>query len=175
MSTTSPLVASGSWFKSQSRILFLSGSCTYHSQKRRLSCQIAALSILPALEMSSYATALKSVDYEIFGEVQGVFFRKVRMMKSKESISYLSKLDLPGYSVSNYTEEQARKLGLVGWVKNTARGTVTGQVQGSVENVNFMMNWLKSVGSPMSRIDKAQFSDEREISKLDFNNFSTRY
>ncbi|XP_043538620.1 acylphosphatase-2-like isoform X3 [Chiloscyllium plagiosum] len=151
MSTTSPLVASGSWFKSQSRrILFLSGSCTYHSQKRRLSCQIAALSILPALEMSSYATALKSVDYEIFGEVQGVFFRK-------------------------YTEEQARKLGLVGWVKNTARGTVTGQVQGSVENVNFMMNWLKSVGSPMSRIDKAQFSDEREISKLDFNNFSTRY
>ncbi|XP_072407106.1 acylphosphatase-2-like isoform X2 [Chiloscyllium punctatum] len=132
------------------RILFLLGSCTYHSQKRRLSCQIAALSILPALEMSSYAKALKSVDYEIFGEVQGVFFRK-------------------------YTEEQARKLGLVGWVKNTARGTVTGQVQGSVENVNFMMNWLKSVGSPMSRIDKAQFSDEREISKLDFNNFSTRY
>ncbi|XP_059497431.1 acylphosphatase-2-like isoform X2 [Stegostoma tigrinum] len=100
--------------------------------------------------MSSSAKTLKSVDYEIFGEVQGVFFRK-------------------------YTEEQARKLGLVGWVKNTAGGTVTGQVQGSVENVNFMMNWLKSVGSPMSRIDKALFTNEREISKLDFNNFSTRY
>ncbi|XP_048475759.1 acylphosphatase-2 isoform X1 [Rhincodon typus] len=132
------------------RILFLLSSCSCHSEKRRLSYQIAPLSILPDLEMSSSAKTLKSVDYEIFGEVQGVFFRK-------------------------YTEEQARKLGLVGWVKNTAGGTVTGQVQGSVENVNFMMNWLKSVGSPMSRIDKAHFTNEREISKLDFNNFSTRY
>ncbi|XP_051901032.1 acylphosphatase-2-like isoform X2 [Pristis pectinata] len=103
-----------------------------------------------ASEMSSSSTGLKSVDYEIFGDVQGVFFRK-------------------------YTEEQARKLGLVGWVKNTAAGTVTGQVQGAVDKVNFMMNWLKSVGSPMSRIDKAHFSNERDVSKLDFNKFSTRY
>ncbi|XP_062892192.1 acylphosphatase-2-like [Mobula hypostoma] len=100
--------------------------------------------------MSSSSTGLKSVDYEIFGDVQGVFFRK-------------------------YTEEQARRLGLVGWVKNTAGGTVTGQVQGAAEKVNFMMNWLKSVGSPMSRIDRAHFSNERAISKLDFNNFSTKY
>ncbi|XP_072345668.1 acylphosphatase-2-like [Scyliorhinus torazame] len=100
--------------------------------------------------MSSSAAGLKSVDYEIFGEVQGVFFRK-------------------------YTGEQARKLGLVGWVKNTSQGTVIGQVQGAVEKVNLMMNWLKSVGSPMSRIDRANFSNEREISKLDFDTFSTRY
>ncbi|XP_078057087.1 acylphosphatase-2-like isoform X2 [Mustelus asterias] len=100
--------------------------------------------------MSSPAAGLKSVDYEVFGEVQGVFFRK-------------------------YTDEQAKKLGLVGWVKNTAQGTVIGQMQGPAEKVHFMMNWLKSVGSPMSRIDKANFSNEREISKLDFNSFSTRY
>ncbi|GCB64344.1 hypothetical protein scyTo_0007523 [Scyliorhinus torazame] len=74
-----------------------------------------------------------------------------------------------------YTGEQARKLGLVGWVKNTSQGTVIGQVQGAVEKVNLMMNWLKSVGSPMSRIDRANFSNEREISKLDFDTFSTRY
>ncbi|XP_038643304.1 acylphosphatase-2-like isoform X4 [Scyliorhinus canicula] len=80
-----------------------------------------------------------------------------------------------GVFFRKYTEEQARKLGLVGWVKNTSQGTVIGQVQGAVEKVNFMMNWLKSVGSPMSRIDRANFSNEREISKLDFDMFSTRY
>ncbi|XP_051901039.1 acylphosphatase-2-like isoform X5 [Pristis pectinata] len=93
---------------------------------------------------------MRSLGMYRVGVMQGVFFRK-------------------------YTEEQARKLGLVGWVKNTAAGTVTGQVQGAVDKVNFMMNWLKSVGSPMSRIDKAHFSNERDVSKLDFNKFSTRY
>ncbi|XP_048381191.1 acylphosphatase-2-like isoform X1 [Stegostoma tigrinum] len=134
--------------------------------------------------MSSSAKTLKSVDYEIFGEVQGVFFRKncdgsaARTIQTKHKNITRSRSRPSGPSnllCHSYTEEQARKLGLVGWVKNTAGGTVTGQVQGSVENVNFMMNWLKSVGSPMSRIDKALFTNEREISKLDFNNFSTRY
>ncbi|XP_061845337.1 acylphosphatase-2 isoform X3 [Colius striatus] len=59
--------------------------------------------------------ALKSVDYEVFGRVQGVCFRM-------------------------YTEEEARKLGLVGWVKNTSQGTVTGQVQGPEDKVNAMVS-----------------------------------
>ncbi|XP_013927741.1 PREDICTED: acylphosphatase-2-like isoform X1 [Thamnophis sirtalis] len=54
---------------------------------------------------------LKSVDYEVFGRVQGVCFRM-------------------------YTEDKARKAGIVGWVKNTRQGTVTGQVQGPEEKVN---------------------------------------
>ncbi|KAJ7341276.1 hypothetical protein JRQ81_005187, partial [Phrynocephalus forsythii] len=35
-----------------------------------------------------------------------------------------------------YTEEKARKAGVVGWVKNTRQGTVTGQVQGPEDKVN---------------------------------------
>ncbi|XP_062346566.1 acylphosphatase-2 isoform X1 [Cinclus cinclus] len=64
--------------------------------------------------MSSLAKAsgaLRSVDYEVFGRVQGVCFRM-------------------------YTEQEAKKLGVVGWVKNTSQGTVTGQVQGPEEKVN---------------------------------------
>ncbi|XP_045150044.1 acylphosphatase-2 isoform X1 [Echinops telfairi] len=57
--------------------------------------------------------SLKSVDYEVFGNVQGVCFRM-------------------------YTEGEAKKLGVVGWVKNTSKGTVTGQVQGPEEKVNSM-------------------------------------
>ncbi|XP_049551938.1 acylphosphatase-2 isoform X3 [Orcinus orca] len=59
----------------------------------------------------STARPLKSVDYEVFGRVQGVCFRM-------------------------YTEDEARKIGVVGWVKNTSKGTVTGQVQGPEEKVN---------------------------------------
>ncbi|XP_025020937.1 acylphosphatase-2 isoform X2 [Python bivittatus] len=55
----------------------------------------------------------KSVDYEVFGRVQGVCFRM-------------------------YTEDKARKAGVVGWVKNTRQGTVTGQVQGPEDKVNEM-------------------------------------
>ncbi|XP_076990345.1 acylphosphatase-2 isoform X4 [Tamandua tetradactyla] len=61
----------------------------------------------------STARPLKSVDYEVFGRVQGVCFRM-------------------------YTEEEAKKLGVVGWVKNTSKGTVAGQVQGPEEKVNSM-------------------------------------
>ncbi|XP_032073012.1 acylphosphatase-2 [Thamnophis elegans] len=93
---------------------------------------------------------LKSVDYEVFGRVQGVCFRM-------------------------YTEDKARKAGIVGWVKNTRQGTVTGQVQGPEEKVNEMKAWLTSVGSPSSRIDRTNFSNEKEISKLEFSGFTTRY
>ncbi|NXC33483.1 ACYP2 protein, partial [Campylorhamphus procurvoides] len=96
--------------------------------------------------------ALKSVDYEVFGRVQG-------------------NGDFP----TQYTEEEARKLGVVGWVKNTSQGTVTGQVQGPEDKVNAMKSWLSKVGSPSSRIDRTDFSNEKEISKLDFSGFSTRY
>ncbi|XP_028927979.1 acylphosphatase-2 isoform X5 [Ornithorhynchus anatinus] len=37
-----------------------------------------------------------------------------------------------------YTEAEAKKMGLVGWVKNTSQGTVVGQVQGPEEKVNSM-------------------------------------
>uniref|UniRef100_A0ABK0LCW6 acylphosphatase n=1 Tax=Rattus norvegicus TaxID=10116 RepID=A0ABK0LCW6_RAT len=74
-----------------------------------------------------------------------------------------------------YTEGEAKKRGLVGWVKNTSKGTVTGQVQGPEEKVNSMKSWLSKVGSPSSRIDRADFSNEKTISKLEYSNFSIRY
>ncbi|XP_029449299.1 acylphosphatase-2 isoform X4 [Rhinatrema bivittatum] len=98
----------------------------------------------------SSAEKLKSVDYEVFGRVQGVCFRM-------------------------YTEDEARKLGVVGWVKNTRQGTVVGQVQGPEDKVNSMKVWLSNVGSPSSRIDQTQFSDEKEISQLQFKGFGTKY
>lgn len=97
----------------------------------------------------SVASRLLSVDYEVFGKVQGVFFRK-------------------------FTHEQAVKLKLVGWVMNTDKGTVVGQMQGKDDAVKKMKDWLKSTGSPKSKIDRAEFKNEKEIEKFEFAEFSIR-
>ncbi|XP_037097686.1 acylphosphatase-1 [Syngnathus acus] len=89
---------------------------------------------------------LISVDYEVFGKVQGVFFRK-------------------------YTQTQGKKLGLVGWVQNTSAGTVQGQIQGPRKKVIEMKHWLKSTGSPKSQITKAEFKNEKTVVSLDHSSF----
>ncbi|KAM8914617.1 acylphosphatase-1 [Spinachia spinachia] len=90
---------------------------------------------------------LISVEYEIFGRVQGVFFRK-------------------------YTQAEGRKLGLVGWVQNTGAGTVQGQLQGPRRQVKEMQEWLKSTGSPKSCISKAEFKNEKAVDSLEHSSFN---
>ncbi|XP_057284610.1 acylphosphatase-1 [Pezoporus wallicus] len=89
---------------------------------------------------------LLSVDYEVFGKVQGVFFRK-------------------------YTQGEAKRLGLVGWVQNTSHGTVHGQVQGPAARVRELQEWLRKTGSPQSRISRAEFRNEKKIEALEHDNF----
>ncbi|XP_075281702.1 acylphosphatase-1 isoform X2 [Opisthocomus hoazin] len=88
---------------------------------------------------------LLSVDYEVSGKVQGVFFRK-------------------------YTQE-AKRLGLVGWVQNTSHGTVRGQAQGPAARVRELQEWLRKTGSPDSRISRAEFTDERKVTALEHEDF----
>ncbi|CAF0758642.1 unnamed protein product [Adineta steineri] len=88
-----------------------------------------------------------SCDFEVFGIVQGVFFRK-------------------------HTEQQATKLNLVGWVKNAASGTVQGHMEGRKEDIDKMKTWLKTTGSPKSRISKVNFSNEKTITQLNGKTFS---
>ncbi|XP_017159115.1 acylphosphatase-2-like isoform X2 [Poecilia reticulata] len=59
----------------------------------------------------SAESGLESVDFEVFGHVQGVCFRM-------------------------HTEKEG--LRLVGWVKNTSSGTVVGQAQGPAAMVEEM-------------------------------------
>ncbi|XP_019404843.1 PREDICTED: acylphosphatase-2 isoform X2 [Crocodylus porosus] len=81
--------------------------------------------------LAKAAGVFKSVDYEVFGRVQGVCFRM-------------------------YTEDEARKLGVVGWVKNTRQGTVTGQVQGPEDKVNAMGPSLYCVSYPSQKCDESK-------------------
>jgi acylphosphatase len=91
--------------------------------------------------------SLVSCDFEIFGTVQGVFFRK-------------------------YTQQQATKLKLVGWVKNTATDTVQGHIEGRKTDIDKMKNWLQTTGSPKSKITKANFSNEKSVTQLNGTSFS---
>ncbi|XP_011695325.1 PREDICTED: acylphosphatase-2-like isoform X2 [Wasmannia auropunctata] len=90
-----------------------------------------------------------AVDFEVFGIVQGVFFRK-------------------------YTQKRGKELGLRGWCMNTPDGTVTGHLEGEKAQVEEMKQWLRHTGSPSSRIDKVEFRNEKEISKPSFSNFEIR-
>ncbi len=58
---------------------------------------------------------------EIFGKVQGVFFRK-------------------------YTKSEAQKLDVTGWVQNTERQTVIGKAEGTSENISAFKTWLRTQG-----------------------------
>ena len=88
-------------------------------------------------------------DYEVFGKVQGVFFRK-------------------------YTDKKAKELGVRGWVMNTDRNTVVGTVEGPRNAAELMKNWLRTQGSPKSRIERCVISNEAPISTYSFHSFTLR-
>jgi acylphosphatase len=77
-------------------------------------------------------------DFEIFGKVQGVYFRKC-------------------------TQKRATHLGVRGSCMNTPSGTVRGRMEGEYKPLAEMQRWLQTVGSPSSRIDRATFTEMKEI------------
>ncbi|KAJ4433898.1 hypothetical protein ANN_16211 [Periplaneta americana] len=100
--------------------------------------------------MSTTKTTLISEEFEVYGKVQGVFFRK-------------------------FTVQQGQKLGLRGWCMNTNRGTVSGVLEGDAEMVEAMKQWLQNVGSPQSKIERAEFRNQRVINAFTFKDFSVRH
>ncbi|XP_019867073.2 acylphosphatase-1-like [Aethina tumida] len=93
---------------------------------------------------------LVSWEFEIFGKVQGVFFRKC-------------------------TQKQAKLLGITGWIKNTSRGTVKGVIEGPTKKIEEIQTWLQTQGSPKSNIVKALFHNKQEICNRNFDTFAIKY
>lgn len=86
------------------------------------------------------------VSFEVFGKVQGVYFRK-------------------------YTKEEAKKLSLHGWCRNTDKNTVEGQLEGTAKNVDNMVHWLSNKGSPASKILKCVVGKRETITQKEFSEF----
>ena len=72
------------------------------------------------------STGLKSVRVRISGHVQGVWFR-------------------------GWTVEQAHRLGLTGWVRNRADGTVEAMFQGNDAAIETMVTMCRQ-GPPAARV-----------------------
>ncbi|XP_011498784.1 PREDICTED: acylphosphatase-1-like [Ceratosolen solmsi marchali] len=89
------------------------------------------------------------VNFEVFGKVQGVFFRK-------------------------FTASKAKELGLNGWCMNTNDGTVRGYIEGNMSKIDEMKNWLQYIGSPKSSILKAEFKNEKGLNNLTYHNFTIK-
>ncbi|HKK79413.1 MAG TPA: acylphosphatase [Phaeodactylibacter sp.] len=73
---------------------------------------------------------MNQVKLRIFGKVQGVFFRAS-------------------------TQEKARTLGLKGWVKNEADGSVTAVAQGDAGAVKTLVKWCHE-GPPQAEVSRVE-------------------
>ncbi len=67
----------------------------------------------------------------VSGKVQGVFFRA-------------------------YTRDKAKSLGLTGWVRNLKDGRVEVMAEGPKKSLDLFLEWLKTKGSPMSRVETVE-------------------
>ena len=82
------------------------------------------------------------------GRVQGVFFRA-------------------------NTREKALELGLTGWVKNELDGSVVAVFEGEKEKIDEIIEWCKSGGIPLARVDKVEIKWEPYTGS--FRTFEIKY
>ena len=90
---------------------------------------------------------MKAVHMNIFGRVQGVWFRAS-------------------------TQETAARLGLTGWVKNTIDGAVEVYAQGEDDAVDRLLSWCYQ-GPPGAHVDRIDFNEIKADDSL--HGFSIRY
>lgn len=89
------------------------------------------------LAMSEMESKKTCRHYHVFGRVQGVWYRGT-------------------------ARERARELGLQGWVRNCADGTVEAVACGTPEALDAFRSWLHE-GPPAARVDRVEESDASEM------------
>ena len=87
---------------------------------------------------------MQTLHLQILGRVQGVRFRESMW-------------------------QEAERLGVTGWVRNRADGSVEAVVQGSTEVVNALLAWTKT-GPPMARVERVIVGETQG----QFNHFERR-
>ncbi len=88
---------------------------------------------------------MKQVRIQVTGKVQGVWFRV-------------------------HTRDQAKALGLTGWVKNEPNGSVSIVACGPDSQIQLLIEWAHR-GAPLSRVDQVIATDEQPES---FDHFDIR-
>ncbi len=73
-----------------------------------------------------------------------------------------------------HTARAAARLGVSGYVWNTADATVKGEMCGPADRVAAFQQWLRTEGSPKARIDRAEFSPTEPVAADPFGEFKVR-
>ena len=88
--------------------------------------------------------AIKRVLVTVTGSVQGVYYR-------------------------TYTQDEATKLGLHGWVRNLPGSGVQVAIEGEADKVDQLVQWLHT-GSPMATVTGVTVVDEKPLNEtIPFN------
>lgn len=80
---------------------------------------------------------IKHAKILISGRVQGVFFRA-------------------------YTQEEAKRIGLTGVVRNLNNGSVEVEAEGTREQIDELVKWCHS-GSPLARVDHVEVTTKDDL------------
>lgn len=92
-------------------------------------------------------------------------------MADKERVHATISGRVQGVSFRDATCQEAEKLGLAGWVRNTGDGNVEAVFEGDPDTVNQMVEWCKS--GPSSA-DVEDVSTEKEAPSGDLSGFEVR-
>ncbi|TAM88543.1 MAG: acylphosphatase [Candidimonas sp.] len=84
---------------------------------------------------------VETVSVRVVGRVQGVGFRAAAV-------------------------RQAHLLGIAGWIRNGADSSVEAMLQGSVDQIDRMLSWLR-VGPPAARVDGVEHRQEAGTRRFD--------
>jgi acylphosphatase len=85
----------------------------------------------------------KAVDVLVSGRVQGVSFRA-------------------------YTRQEARRLGVTGWVRNEPDGSVSGHLEGPATAVDALVEWCRG-GPPAARVRRVGVIESRPTGAASFD------
>jgi acylphosphatase len=68
-----------------------------------------------------------------------------------------------GVSFRAYTRDKANQLGIKGYVKNLANGTVKIEAEGIQSKIVQLIDWVKNKGSPASHVTDVEIDWEKEL------------
>ena len=63
-----------------------------------------------------------------------------------------------GVAFREHTRREARRLGLVGWVRNRVDGTVEVWGEGPATQLKQLLDWL-AIGSPFSHVTQVEYTE----------------
>ncbi|MCX5909092.1 MAG: acylphosphatase [Deltaproteobacteria bacterium] len=92
------------------------------------------------------------------------------MAKSRASL--IIKGIVQGVNFRSYTQRQAQKYNLTGWVMNRPDGSIAAVFEGEEADVEAIVEWCRN-GSPSARV--TELIAQPEEYKGEFSSFSVRY